>query len=682
MEPLHPIRKENNIAIVFSTNVYFVPYMAVMIQSIMDCASPEYHYDIIVLHSEISKWKAAELEQIGAKYNNCTIRLYDVTEICQGYSFFTGIDDGRLSKEAYYRLMIGDILSDEYEKAIYLDGDMVTLVDVAKLYQINLKGYYMASVPDICGIADCYKPDSERLAYRKDVLKLSDPDKYFISGLLVLNLVELRKHFPTTKLLELASQYDWKQHDQDVLNVICNNGKAKMIHASWNVLQDYGANHLLPEPLLSQWYESEVNPFIIHYGGSGKPWDQRVPREEPFWQAAARSEYFETIIHRMTVRWTQNGKVYQPYTSAEIRDVANKILNGNVLPRRVHILAALEEQTLVTYADFKYKPLISVIVPVYKTEKYLPKAVRSLMNQTYENLEIILVDDGSPDNCGKMCDEFAAGDKRIKVIHKKNGGVATARNAGVAAATGEWLGWMDSDDWLEPDMFEYMVARVQDDKEVDIVVCGRIDEFMYNSVYKGVGHVGVLNTEEALLKLFEDEDMRSYLWDKLWRRELFDGIVFPEMRILEDFSQMHKMFARARKVVCLPEEKYHYRQREDSLVNRFELPQTMELLCAEGNRMLDTLELAPQILWRMSIKYTGRIQGIWRDCKNLSSKEFQEVKPLLQEISEFSKEHYELIMKDTYLGKIGKIQVWLTRFPTKWSFALHGALDKVHRIVH
>ena len=103
------------------------------------------------------------------------------------------------------------------------------------------------------------------------------------------------------------------------------------------------------------------------------------------------------------------------------------------------------------------EPKISVIVPVYKVEPYLRKCLDSIVGQTYQNLEIILVDDGSPDGCGAICDEYAAQDKRVRVIHKANGGVSSARNAGLTAATGEWIGWVDSDDWIEPDMYERML---------------------------------------------------------------------------------------------------------------------------------------------------------------------------------------------------------------------------------
>lgn len=124
------------------------------------------------------------------------------------------------------------------------------------------------------------------------------------------------------------------------------------------------------------------------------------------------------------------------------------------------------------------EPLVSVIVPVYKVGKYLDKCVESIVEQTYKNLEIILVDDGSPDNCPAMCDKWAERDSRIKVIHKQNGGVSSARNVGIDAAQGEFIGFVDSDDWLEPDMYDCLVKTHWNTtpiyRDADISWTGRI----------------------------------------------------------------------------------------------------------------------------------------------------------------------------------------------------------------
>ena len=125
-------------------------------------------------------------------------------------------------------------------------------------------------------------------------------------------------------------------------------------------------------------------------------------------------------------------------------------------------------------------PKLSIIVPVYKAEKHLSRCVNSILNQTFNDLELILVDDGSPDKCPELCDQFAQQDARVRVIHKENGGVSTARNAGLAAVCGMYIAFVDSDDWLEPDMYEKMMA-VADQYDCDVVMCDCVKDFADNS---------------------------------------------------------------------------------------------------------------------------------------------------------------------------------------------------------
>ena len=135
-------------------------------------------------------------------------------------------------------------------------------------------------------------------------------------------------------------------------------------------------------------------------------------------------------------------------------------------------------------------PELSIIVPVYKVEKYLPKCIDSILAQTFTDFELILIDDGSPDRCGEICDEYAIKDERIVVIHQVNRGVSAARNAGLDAAKGEYIGFVDSDDWIKPEMYEIMV-RTAIDKKADVVICGLNDmkesgEFI-RSILSGAG---------------------------------------------------------------------------------------------------------------------------------------------------------------------------------------------------
>lgn len=172
------------------------------------------------------------------------------------------------------------------------------------------------------------------------------------------------------------------------------------------------------------------------------------------------------------------------------------------------------------------------------------------MNQTYRNLEIILVDDGSTDGSGAICDRYAERDVRAKVIHQENAGVAAARNAGLDAAAGDYIGWVDSDDWIEPQMFERMLDSAEAYR-ADIVICGRQEIYPERCFLSGWQQLDVLNKEQAIALLVEDDLVKSYLWDKLWRRELFEDIRIPELRVFEDMAVMYQLFMRAEQVVCL-----------------------------------------------------------------------------------------------------------------------------------
>ena len=271
---IKPAFQGHRTAIVFASNDSFAPYMAVMIQSVIDRASENHLYDIVILHGAISASHQGMIRSLSEGFDNISIRFVDVDPLFDNYSLYTKISGMRLTRETYYRLAMGMVLSDEYSRAIYLDGDMIALTDIAELYDVNIDDYYLAATYDIPGIAYCHAATNKQLKYRKEVLKLSDPDSYFIGALLVMNLVKIRQDYPGTALIELAASRDWHQHDQDVLNVICNNGKALLLHPKWNVLSDvYHFYRFLPENLISLWVEAEKNPNILHYGGADrKPW--------------------------------------------------------------------------------------------------------------------------------------------------------------------------------------------------------------------------------------------------------------------------------------------------------------------------------------------------------------------------------------------------------------------------
>ena len=216
------------------------------------------------------------------------------------------------------------------------------------------------------------------------------------------------------------------------------------------------------------------------------------------------------------------------------------------------------------------QPLISVIVPVYKVEKYLNKCVESIVNQTYKNLEIILVDDGSPDKCPEICDEWADKDSRIRVIHKKNGGLSSARNAGLDTMTGTLVGFIDSDDYILPEMYEKLYnAMIENNADLSICSYSRVDENDNPIPYKNKmkESIKVVSRDEALSSFITSPFAAEYgvLWSKLYKSEIFNGLRFPNVNGHEDTATIHRVIGACNKIVLLNQVLYVYRKNSEGL---------------------------------------------------------------------------------------------------------------------
>lgn len=211
--------------------------------------------------------------------------------------------------------------------------------------------------------------------------------------------------------------------------------------------------------------------------------------------------------------------------------------------------------------------LVSIIVPIYKVEEYLDKCVESLVNQTYTDLEIILVDDGSPDNSPKICDAWVEKDERIKVIHKQNGGISDARNEGMKAATGKYIAFVDSDDWVENNYIEYLYRALKESNS-DISVCG-VKMKWENGDEKRFTKKGnyVLDNAEAFKNIITEKNINQVVWNKLYKYELIKDIKFEVGKIHEDVFWSYQAVAKASKVAIIEDQLYIYRQRQQSIMS-------------------------------------------------------------------------------------------------------------------
>lgn len=204
--------------------------------------------------------------------------------------------------------------------------------------------------------------------------------------------------------------------------------------------------------------------------------------------------------------------------------------------------------------------LISVIVPVYKTEKYLDKCVESIVNQTYKNLEIILVDDGSPDGCPQMCDEWAEKDSRIKVIHKENGGAASARNKGLDAASGDYIGFVDSDDYIETEMFEKLLnALEKGNAQISICANDEVDaDCNFITENRVPASSDTITPYDCFLNLYGENYSHCIVPNKLYRKEIWSGLRFPVLKMCEDEAVLPYVYAKSEKIAVVNEVLYHY----------------------------------------------------------------------------------------------------------------------------
>lgn len=216
--------------------------------------------------------------------------------------------------------------------------------------------------------------------------------------------------------------------------------------------------------------------------------------------------------------------------------------------------------------------LISVIIPVYRVERYLNRCVESVVSQSYRNLEIILVDDGSPDQCGEMCDAWAEKDRRIRVIHKRNGGLSDARNAGIRAATGEYLVFVDSDDSIAPEMIERLHQAARS-ANVQMALCNVLcvdENGTPTGESKGIPIRNECLSAEQVLPRFYQEKGIFYIvaWNKLYHRSLLSGDAFPPGKWHEDEFVAAQLIWKAGHVTCIDYRGYHYvTQRAGSIMS-------------------------------------------------------------------------------------------------------------------
>lgn len=245
-------------------------------------------------------------------------------------------------------------------------------------------------------------------------------------------------------------------------------------------------------------------------------------------------------------------------------------------------------------------PLISVIVPVYRVEEYLDRCVESIVAQSYQNLEIILVDDGSPDNCPAMCDAWAERDQRIRVVHKENGGLSDARNAGLAVAEGEYIGFVDSDDWIGADFYRVLIeTAVQNNCE--LVECCYFWTYGETPPLRPVPEPQFYNKHEAMSAYLNKSAFHCVVWNKLYHRSIITA-EFMCGKYHEDEFWTYQILANCNRLAHIPVYFYYYFQRSDSIMGQGYSMKRLHAIEAKANRLQFIKEHFPELEGENSVE--------------------------------------------------------------------------------
>lgn len=295
---------------------------------------------------------------------------------------------------------------------------------------------------------------------------------------------------------------------------------------------------------------------------------------------------------------------------------------------------------------------VSIIIPAFNIGPYIAKCLESVVSQYYSKLEIIIIDDGSCDNTGEICDEFAGKDDRIQVIHQKNVGLSASRNRGIAASTGDYVVFIDGDDWIDADMIRRMVT-VAADYDADLVCCGKYLEYEKRSIKETLVEKDTVVTGDEIVLRFKQGLMLDTVWNKLWKRVLFDDTLFPVGRVYEDIATVWKLVIKSKTVVILNDSYYHYLQRVGSVSHDFSLDNYSDWWKALNERYTffdsnidrnNYRECRDICLWEC----IDTAWIIWRHSLDYDNATLDRHSKLFESISGFSRNNKELVVKGKY----------------------------------
>lgn len=535
--------KSQVIPIVFSVNEGYAKYLSVAIKSIMNCANFDFEYKIYVLYTDLEEKTIRTLQNLGS--SNVQIIFIEVSKewgrISKYIVMQNATEEGpcrHISKETFFHIFITKYLP-EHELVIYSDCDVIFLKDPAILLCEVRKNKDSAVV---YGVINFSSIGTKK--YIEDRLGLAS-NKYINAGIFVLNVQQaIKKQFPEKCEALIPRSSEFVMMDQDMINIALSEitDGIRLLDAHWNFQW-----HPLDKSQLNlccsvknDFLGACSDPFAIHYTSASKPWKKPYkPFAELFWKNAQNSPYYSAM-------------------KEEIEDCGPVVLSSNKCERKEH-------------------PKVSVIIPVYNEEKLLTRCLNSICNQSLTDMEIICVDDGSTDGSADVMKEYMKSDSRIQVICQNNNGAGEARNTGIRYASGEYLYFVDADDYLEENTLESIVSCA-DSAKADVVI---FDVFHIDEDKTISYPITYILPQYSAKDIFSPKEACDYLfmltggcvWNKLYRANYIhgNGMLFQQLKGADDvyFSMLSLAFADCI-ALCKKRLIYHTINKSDSQMSMLE----------------------------------------------------------------------------------------------------------------
>lgn len=309
--------------------------------------------------------------------------------------------------------------------------------------------------------------------------------------------------------------------------------------------------------------------------------------------------------------------------------------------------------------------LVSVVIPVYNVESYLDECIESVILQSYNNIEIILVDDGSTDTSGNKCDKWAKQDSRIKVIHQANIGLSGARNSGIKISKGRYITFVDSDDTVNIDYINILINSILESSS-DISICGLNrffdgeDSIFNNEDSKGSTEVVTLSSDEAIERIFYQKDISNSAFGKMYPRSFFEAVEFPIGKLYEDLATVYKLFLQTDNVSMVKDSYYNYRIRQGSIMTRKFDTRNLDRISISEYILNNIKILRPNLLPAAKYRYlVSNLQVLWMIPKNFGNRN-----SIIKQIQDNMKSVRFEVFKDPKVKKKGKLFVVVSMMPT------------------